>query len=67
VSCFFCEDTGFIPYCDVGSGDQMPCDNCMVCCGCGKRFRHAKLCNLGGGGPFCLPCAERIEAEMGGL
>jgi hypothetical protein len=45
----------------------MPCDNCMVCCGCGKRFRHAKLCNLGGGGPFCLPCAERIEAEMGGL
>jgi hypothetical protein len=39
----------------------------MTCCGCGERFPHAELQTLGGGGPFCEPCAERIEAEMGGL
>ena len=45
----------------------MPCLDCMVCLGCGQRFPHAELMTLGGGGPVCEPCAERIEAMMDAL
>jgi hypothetical protein len=48
-------------------GRTVPCSKCMVCCGCGERFPHAELQTLGGGGPFCEPCAERIEAEIAAL
>lgn len=32
----------------------------QTCIGCGQKFDPAELCMLGGGGPACLPCADRI-------
>ena len=39
-------------------------DTQQTCIGCGKRFPFEQLCLLGGGGPACLPCADRITRDM---
>lgn len=62
--CRFCQGEGVIPYVNVATGDPLPCLDCMVCCGCGERFPHEELTTLGGGGPFCGPCADRIDLQM---
>jgi hypothetical protein len=36
----------------------------QTCLGCGKQFDPGQLCTLGGGGPACLPCADRITRDM---
>ena len=36
----------------------------QTCLGCGQTFPPDKLCTLGGGGPVCLPCADRITKAM---
>lgn len=36
----------------------------VICIACQKPAYAEQTITLGGGGPFCVPCAERVDAEM---